>query len=361
MARIERKTAAEMAAEAIKVEISAGRWTGRLPGSRVLALETGVSQPTVAAALARLVEAGWLEHAGDRKAFRIVLRDRLAPAAGAVGKRRLIFATHLELAELPDTTRKVIDATRRRIAELGWTVEFRTIDFVHAKSPHRSWDDLLPVDPSVSIIAVFGRPVIAEWAERRGVRMAFLGGVSQGHSLPMIAVKSSLMVDEALERLIALGHRRIVLPLCERQPSFAEAIKAVVNQRLEAAGVTYVASYHTPESDYITPEVTWRMMEAAFARTAPTALIFLDWKELVTASCLLAKLGVRIPDDVSVVLLNEQMEASWFIPTLACIRFPTKRLADAVVAWVEGKPLTLAQQYPRADFEPGESLAAPRC
>lgn len=358
MARVERKSAAEMAAEAIKAELSAGRWTGRLPGSRVLAQETGVSQPTVAAALARLVEEGWIEHSGDRKAYRISGGNKLAQSPAAKTTRRLVFVTHLEVGELPDTTRKVIDATRRRIAELGWPVEFRTIDFVHAKSPRRSWDDVLPVDPDTSMIAVFGRPAIAEWAERRNARMLFLGGIGQGHSIPVIGLKSSMMVDDAMERLIALGHRQIVLPLCERPPTFAEGIKAVVKQRLEAAGVTYVASYHTPESDYMTPEITWRMMETAFTRTRPTALVFLDWKELVTTSCLLSKLGIRVPEDVSVILLNEQMEAGWFVPKLACFRFPIKRLAGALVNWVEGKPLTPEQRQPKADFEPGESLAA---
>ena len=359
MARVERKSAAEMAAEAIKAEIASGRWSERLPGSRVLAAETGVSQPTVAAALALLAEEGWLERAGDRKAFRIRHDPQRVAEMKPKQHRRLIFVTHEELGELPDTTRKVIDATRRRVAELGWTVEFRTIDFVHAKTPHRSWDDLLPVDAETSMIAVFGRPVIAQWAERRGARMLFLGGITQGHSIPTIGLKSSMMVDEAMERLISLGHRQIVLPLCQRPPTFAASLKEVVKQRLEAAGVIYVASYHTPESEYMTPEVTWRMMETAFARTAPTALIFLDWKELVTASCLLSKLGVRIPEDLSVLLLNEQMEAEWFVPKLGCFRFPIRRLASALAAWVEGKQLTPDQRQPRADFEAGESIAAP--
>jgi len=359
MAKIERKTAAEMAADAIKAEIASGRWSGRLPGSRVLAAETGVSQPTATAALALLVEQGWLEHPGDRKAFRI----RHDPHGDAEMKpkqrRRLIFVTHEELGELPDTTRKVIDATRRRVAELGWTVEFRTIDFIHAQPPPGSWDDLLPVDAETAMIAVFGRPVIAEWAERRGARMLFLGGITQGHSIPSVGLKSSMMVDDAMERLIALGHRQIVLPLCQRPPTFAAAIKDVVKQRLEAAGVTYVSSYHTPESEYMTPEVTWRMMEATFARTRPTALVFLDWKELVTASCLLSKLGVRIPEDLSVILLNEQMEADWFVPKLGCFRFPIRRLASALATWVEGKPLGPNQRQPRADFEAGDSIAPP--
>src|SRR5688572_2665041 len=101
MARIERKTAAEMAAEAIKAEIASGRWSGRLPGSRVMASETGVSQPTVAAALALLVEEGWLESGGDRRAFRVIPRAPVAVEATPKKLRRAIIITHADVGDLP--------------------------------------------------------------------------------------------------------------------------------------------------------------------------------------------------------------------------------------------------------------------
>ena len=359
MPRIERKTAAELAADAVKAEIAAGRWHGRLPGSRVLAAEIGVSQPTVAAALALLVDEGWLEPGGDRRAFRVTPRAPVAAQAPVRKLPRAIVATHADIGDLPHTTRRVIEATREKLGRRGWAVEIVTFDFIHAKRPHRSWDHLLPVDPEVPVIAVFGRPPIGEWALKHGVRMVFLGGLAGDPRIPMVGVRSALLAAEAMKQLTALGHRRIVLPLCDRPPSFAASLKEAVRTGLERVGVSYVASYHTPESPYQRPEVVWNMMESAMDRAVPTGIILLDWKELVTVSCLLTKRGLRIPEDVSVILLNEQVEADWFVPKLACFRFPVTRIASLLTRWVEGQPLDESARLLSADFEARESLAAP--
>ncbi|MCW1926320.1 substrate-binding domain-containing protein [Luteolibacter arcticus] len=360
MARIERRTTAEIAADAIKSELAAGRWTGRLPGSRLLAAETGVSQPTVAAALALLVEQGWLESGGDRRAFRVIPRAAVAPQAPARILRRAVVATHADLGDLPHTARRVIEVTREKLGRRGWAVEIVTFDFLHAKRPHRSWDHLLPIDPDVPVIAVFGRPPIGEWAMKNRVRMIFLGGLVGEWKIPIVAVKSSLLAAEAMERLTRQGHRQIVLPLCDRPHGFSASIKEAVKAGLERVGVSYVESYHTPESPYQRPEVVWNMVEAAMDRAVPTALILLDWKELVTVSCLLTKRGLRVPDDVSLILLNEQMEADWYVPHLACFRFPVMRLANLLTRWVEGQPLDQSKLPLSADFEAGESIAAPQ-
>jgi DNA-binding LacI/PurR family transcriptional regulator len=359
MARIERKTAAEMAADAIKAEIAAGRWAGRLPGSRVLAAETGVSQPTVAAALTLLVEQGWLESGGDRRAFRVIPRAEVAAQAPAKKLRRAIVVTHADIGELPHTARRVIEATREKLSRRGWAVDIVTFDFLHAKRPHRSWDHLLPTDPDVPVVVVFGRQPIGEWAQQHGLRMIFLGGITGDLKIPMVGVKSALLAAEAMERLTALGHRRIVLPLCDRPPSFAASLKEAVKTGLERVGVSYVASYHTPESPYQRPEVVWNMLESAMDRAVPTGLILLDWKELVTVSCLLTKRGLRVPEDVSLILLNEQMEADWFVPKLACFRFPVMRLASLLARWVDGQSLGEYAGPLSADFEEGSSVAPP--
>ena len=189
--------------------------------------------------------------------------------------------------------------------------------------------------------------------------MAFLGGLRGDLPLPMIAVKSSLLADEAILRLTELGHRRIIMPLCDRPPSFAASLKASMENGLRRVGVRYVPSYHTPESPYQQPEVVWRMLEACFRRSVPTALVMLDWKEFVTVSCLFAKRGLRVPQDVSVVLLNESMEADWFVPKITCFRFPTLRLAKALASWVEGKLADETEHVMGADFDAGGSLAPP--
>lgn len=354
-----RTSVADEAARMLKAELSAGRWTGRLPGTRVLATLCGISQPTMAGVLARLAEEGWIEKSGDRRAYRATGRAGEAVVDRTEGIGPVVVLTHVEPGNLPDSTRKVIDELRTLLARRNRPVEFRVVDFVHCKRPQKSWDHAIPSHPSVPVIAVFGRPVLAEWARRSGSRMLFLGGVRGDSCVPMIGLRSAMMVDEAFARLIALGHHRIVMPLCERVDTFRSTLKAVVKARLEEAGVAYVPAYHTPESDYLTPEVTRAIMGSIFSRRAPTALVFLDWKELIAASCWLWQQGLRVPEDVSILLLNDQTDADWFAPKLARFRFPVKRMARILSSWVSGRQVPDLPPL-KADFEPGDSLASPK-
>ncbi|WP_035605863.1 substrate-binding domain-containing protein [Haloferula sp. BvORR071] len=362
MLEIARIGLAQSTADAIHAQIKAGRWQDRLPGARRLAEESGVSQPTVLTALSLLAEQGVIT-GGNRQAYRIIaVPANTGPVTPPEDPRRVIILTHVDVGELPATARHGIDAIRALLIRRKWVVEIRSFDFVHAKRPRRAWDHLVPLDPRIPLIGVFGRPPLAQWAARHGMRIAFFGGIRTELEVPMVAVKSSLLVQEAVARLTGLGHSRIVMPLCERPPSFRTSLQHAMREQLEAAGTSFVPSYHTPDSDYMTPEVLWRILEGVFSRARPTALVFLDWKEMVTATCLLSKLGLRVPQDISLILLNEQMEADWFIPKLTCFRFPVRRMATILADWVDGKPSSSAGPLAPmgAQFDPGATIAPPR-
>lgn len=358
MEPIDRPRAPDLAAAALRGELSAGRWDGRLPGTRVLARHLGVSPPTLARALDALVAEGLLEKPGERQAYRVAGRAVVGRNAG--GMRRLLLLTHEEPGLLTETSRRVLEMLRQTMVSKGWQVDSQVVDFLHVKRPQRSWDRLIQADGDTSVIALYGRGALAEWAVKRGVRMFFLGGITGGHPVPIAAVRSALMLDSALARLTEAGHWKIVVPLCDRAEPFKESIREVTRRAIQAAGREYVRPYHNPESDYLTPDVTWRIIESAFASDPPTALVFLDWKELVTAQCVLMKLRLRVPDDVSLVLLNSQMEAEWFIPELSRFRFPERRLVRTMVAWLEGRMQGAEQVSFSADFIEGKTIAAPR-
>ncbi len=360
MKPITRPRTPDLAAAALREEILSGHWSGRLPGARVLAKRLGVSPPTVAAALERLAADGLLLKPGARQAYGVAESRKHVPDAG--DKRRVLILTHDEPAALTETSRRVLDAFRLRVLGKGWKVDSQVVDFLHVKRPQRSWDRIVQADRDARVIALYGRQSLAEWALRRKVRMFFLGGITGGLPVPMVAVRSSVMLETALARLTALGHSEVVIPLCDRAEPFKQSIREVTRRVIESAGKHYVPHHHNPESDYLTPEVTGRMVESAFALNPPTAMVFLDWKELVTAMCVLARLGASVPGDVSLVLLNNQTEAEWFQPPLCRFRFPERKLVNTMVAWLEDRYAgdgTEALSLP-AEFIEGKSIAPPK-
>jgi DNA-binding LacI/PurR family transcriptional regulator len=358
--RIEKASTFHLAAELLKQEIAAGKWKGRLPGTRILAKRLGVSPPTVSAALATLVSNGILESGGERKAFRVARKPSGKPkTTKPSGTKRLLILAHDDLNRLVDITRRVVEMLRERMTRKGWIVDMQVVDFLHVKHMQRSWDKIIDVDPNTSVIAIYGRDPLAAWAAKRKIRILFLGGSTGAHPVSMVAVKSSSMAAAALAKLTALGHTRIVIPLCDRTAAFKEGMRQVTQHAIEDAGGVYVKNYNNPESDYLTPDVTWRILDSVFAKQAPTAFVLLDWKELITVHCYISQRGMKVPDDVSLVLLNEPVEAEWFHPKLARFRFPVRRLVGEMAKWLEGDKTTVSHVSLAADYVDGLSIQAP--
>lgn len=359
MDRISRTRIADLAAAKIRDELLGGLWKDRLPGTRILARRLGVSAPSVSEALAILVKEGVIERRGERKSFRPVSSlGGGAPATQAQPEKRLLILTHEPLGQLVEVSRRLIEMLRDEMAAKGWKVESQVLDFLHVAHPQKSWDRLIQVDSGTSVVALYGRKALAEWALRRKVRMIFLGGNTESLEFPMVAVRSAGMAEFALRKLTALGHQRIVIPLCDRAEAFKQSIREVTRKAVEDAGGSYVKSYHNPESTYLKTDVTWRIIERVFQANPPTAFVFLDWKELVTAQCFLSRLGLRVPEDISLVLLSDQTDAEWFHPPLTRFRFPVARIVRTLVKWLEDGKNDVRNLT--SDFIEGQSIAPPR-
>lgn len=358
MKQIAKISAVDLVADALREECAAGKWDERLPGTRLLAGRLGVSPPTVSAALAKLVEDGVLEGGGQRRAFRVVeKRARSATKAKTAVGKRLLILVHEDLSQLVEITRRVVEKLRERMSGRGWLVELQVVDFLHVKHMQRSWDRLIEVDSNTSVIAVYGRAPLAEWAVKRNVRVLFLGGSTGDLPVSMVAVRSSEMAADALAKLTALGHSRIVIPLCDRTEPFKAAIRDVTRKAVEATGHAYVRAYHNPESVYIKADVTWRILESVLAKKTPTAFVLLDWKELVTTHCFISRLGLRVPEDVSLMLLNDPAEGEWFHPRLARFSFPVRRIVTEVARWLENESGEVRTISLSADYIEGDSIA----
>lgn len=360
MKTISKPSAADLVADELAKECASGNWDERIPGIRRLASRLGVSPPTIAAAMAKLVEAGILEGGGERKAFRVARKPSGKPKpTKPSGTKRLLILAHDDLDRLVDITRRVVEMLRERMTRKGWIVDMQVVDFLHVKHMQRSWDKIIDVDANTSVIAIYGRDPLAAWAAKRKIRILFLGGSTGAHPVSMVAVSSSTMAADALAKLTALGHTRIVIPLCDRTAAFKENMRQVTQRAIEDAGGVYVKNYNNPESDYLTPDVTWRILDSVFAKQAPTAFVLLDWKELITVHCYISQRGIKVPDDVSLVLLNEPMEADWFHPRLARFRFPVRRLVGEMAKWLEGDRNTVSHVSLAADYVDGLSIQAP--
>lgn len=335
MERLNKKTISDEVYEELRTACLNGKWKAKLPGARTLGASLGVSPPTVLKAMAVLATEGILLRTGNNKAYQVNTQfsKHHQNHANSRGKSILILTPSL-MEELNQTTSRVVKRLKSSLTDQGWKMKELVIDYINAKKPHDSWDRMIDIDVNTPIIAVNGTPAIADWAARHNMRILFIGGLLGGRNGTVIAVSSTTIAIKAIESLIALGHRRIILPLNGRPEELKASLKSALKSRIESLGEVYQTSYHNPESPYFSREIVRDTMMMYAKSTLPTAIIFLDWRELLAAYCYLSELGMKVPKDVSLILLNDQSEAEWFSPELTRFTFPLDGFVKALKKWL---------------------------
>ena len=136
----------------------------------------------------------------------------------------------------------------------------------------------------------------------------------------------------ATGRLIGLGHRRITL-VGRRQlrlPQPGLPVRAFLHE-LAAHGIP-TGAFNLPDWEeskkgFVT------LLDSLFGATPPTALI-LDETFLYNAAFhYLAKLGLRVPQDISLVCTDENTDFAWCEPSVAHISWDYRPVVRRVVRW----------------------------
>ena len=176
---------------------------------------------------------------------------------------------------------------------------------------------------------------MAAWAREAKIPMFFCGGSVGDFSVPLIGISSSLMLEEALDHLFKLGHKNIVLPLCERTPSFALNLKSVFSKKLISLHYDFINEFNTPMSTDSGVASFRACLDQSFAIKTPSAIVCLDWREYIASLCYLQEKGLKVPQDISLVTLSYDHSADWFKPIPTHFLHPLDKLASTLADWLE--------------------------
>lgn len=311
-----------------------------LPGVRVLSKTLGVSVPTICKALHLLRTEGLLHGGGDRRRWRVidslgsVESNQLRSAGLGIRSRRLLYLSSSRLAGERFSGVEVFTALIDKLGRSDWEVAYREIQFTAAKTPRRAWDELLESAKPDAMVVLGGTEIIGKWAVDRKIRTLFVGGTRGESGLPGIFVKVSSMLRDAAARLLSMGHRRVLFPLCARSQAFVEAVQEAADLVTAAAGVSRTA-IDIVSSQYSGPDLIVDLLRREWSKEAPDALILLDWREFVAAESFLHATGIVIPRDLSVIVLTQNATMEWHQPQISYYEHPVAPMAKAIAKWVE--------------------------
>ena len=101
------------------------------------------------------------------------------------------------------------------------------------------------------------------------------------------------------------------------------------------------------------------MLECLFLHSPPTALIVDEVPRYIAAAEFLARRGINVPEQVSLVSTDDDPSLAWCHPPIAHMRWDPVPVIRRVVRWVDavrkGNPDREINNFP-AEFVPGGSI-----
>ncbi|MEI7954988.1 MAG: substrate-binding domain-containing protein [Verrucomicrobiota bacterium] len=353
---VRRQSLPELTAQALREVLLAGGWGGTLPGEGKLALELGVGRNTLRAAL-RLLEAEGL------------LGKRAAGCSWAVAKSRSGGETkhvlrvgvllHEPLVDENPGMQGTLMRVQHEIERAGHVCVLSKPCQASLRHDSRRIAKYLAEIRADAWVVVAPRRKVVEWfAEQPFPAIALGGGCSDANMAGTGTLVSSAHV-EAFRRLLALGHRRIVMICLShlRQP-VPSAYVSRFTAELDSHHIPWSYPFNVPEWDE-TPAGFRALLTKLFTVSPPTALMIDETPRLVAALGFLAERGLRVPERVSLVVGHWDSSLAWGNPPIAHLHWDDTPLVRRVVRWLaavaKGCPDRETVLFP-AEFVPGGSI-----
>jgi len=307
----------------LRSEIEAGRWQAEFPGTPALGKELEVDRKTIIAAIQQLEDEGLLQSQGPGRPRRVIRQAHHQRA-----RLNIRFMVH----EDDDRQRAHVMGLLPKIQELGHHIEIdhKTLTSLgmnlnrvkqHVKThPADAWILLSATREILEWFAQQKTPALAMFGRRRQVPIASIGP------------DKAAAIRNCVDRLVALGHRRIVLMAREERrkptPGYIE------NEFLKALEIHGIipSPYHLPEWDD-RPESFHNCLDALFRFTPPTALIFDEAQFYVAALQHFAQWNLSVPRDLSMVSCDTHPLFDWCRPSVSHIHWEPQPIIRHVTKW----------------------------
>jgi DNA-binding LacI/PurR family transcriptional regulator len=314
---------AEQVAHHLREEIRQGSLTRTVPGVHHLASELGIHHTTAEAALKLLEKEGLLLPQGKGRRRRIQSVDQLSPPSLRIAilpYEDTNFTLHylIEMQHRLQAAGHTVGFAEKTLRDLGMDAK-RVAKFVNACDVD-AWIVISGPREVLDWFAQQPKPAFAVFGRRRSVPIASIGP----DKLPALL--------DSLDRLVELGHRKIVMLLREEhrkpKPGFvAQALLDAMKARGLQTGPYNLPDWKDNGDDFR------RCLDALFRVTPPTALIIDEPFLFHVTQYHVSGMRLRIPADVSLVCADPDPTFSWIRPSIAHVRWDSGKVVQRVVQW----------------------------
>ncbi len=339
----------EQVAAYLRAELKRGHWVGRMPGVNWLSAELGVNRRSVEAALRQLEKEEWLKsHGAGHK------RQIAAPGGHPARPMRIGFLDYDEVSLTEGYTIEL----QHLLLEASHTVFFAEKSLTELGMDVGRVSRLVRRTKADAWVVGSGSRDVLEWFCAQPVPAFAFFGRREGLPIAGAGPDKLPALLEATRRLIALGHRSILLLVRRerRHPVPGLAERAFLDE-LKAHGIPS-GRFNLPDWEE-TADGFHAGLHELFRVTPPTALIIDEAQFFIAAQQFLARRRIQVPEQVSLICTDFDPAFLWYQPTAAHIRWDSGPVIRRIVRWaaaVSRGGQDLRQTLTKAEFVPGGTV-----
>lgn len=318
----------EQVADLLREGMMEGRWRGALPGRSRLADQLGCSHGTVEVAIRQLEREGWLIPQGQGRRRRIEIPSDQTRAMRQIKRVRILSY------DKPSQGSPAEIALLARLLEAGYAADFATKSLRDLNMNVRQVARFVKASSCDAWIVCSASREILEWFAAQKVPAIALYGRFTGLPIAVACPRKAPAMVRAVRRLVELGHERIVLTTTSERvvphPALFEQIFLEELRQLGLPAGSYNLAAVEPNSSGL--NVSLREL---FRITPPTAILVGDGEHVMGVQQFLARRGLRIPEDVSLVSTDSAPEYRWCDLPISHIGWDTAPLIRRVLRWLD--------------------------
>ena len=343
------QSTSEQLADHLRREIQSGSISGVMPGIQNLVKSLGVNSIAVNRAVQQLEQEGLVISQGKRRK-RLIASDLVSSKESLrVGFLHYDVQNELRFDSLL-VRQALIDAGHtpvvppKNMSELGMNLQ--RIQRMVESTNVDAW------------VVYAGSKELLDWFHELQKPAFAIYGRLRSTSLPGIGIRKLHIDEQLIDRLVELGHRRIVCIVREerRIPHYGIAEQLFL-KHLESHGIQ-TGPYNIPDWEE-SPGGLAAGLDRLLEHTPPTAMMVCDPVLFHATQLHLAHRGFKAPDKISLFCDDYSESFDWATPSIAHLRWDHRPIIRRVIEWT--KNLTTGREdskrsFIKAEFVDGETI-----
>lgn len=314
-------------AAVLREQLGSGIFGETLPGEPRLAADLMVSRGTLRRALELLTGEGRIS-AGHPGARRQVLNSKAGSVRQSARTVGVLIPQPLDGMSAP--TQNFLRDLSALVAAEGIKLNYHATVAAHRAKPGRLLKAILAEHPAdLWLIYEASKPMVG-FFKSAGLPVIVCGGPGADESVSHCAFDGVAAQRHAIGVFARAGHTRIVTATRYPRP----LREKVVHEEFAKRGLAFDPALHMPLWNNDPEQLRKLLQRRLAAADRPTAWLINGLEGLLVFFSVLMELGLRIPDDVSVLTIGTEPVLDCFRPTISHYATPHRILARGMARMI---------------------------